>query len=136
MSLKNRSEKSRQLVPKYVAIVVLAMVATRANLKIKMNMKATTDPLNIITNNGYSWYQNEFYRLCQIDDEKIRSRAKGRFHALNEAGTPASYWNPNEKLGYTLSFFEEFDCHNDDSHIWQSKPKPAMPANWDNAWED
>ena len=98
-------------------------------------MEATTNPLNIITDNGYSWYQNEFYRLCQIDDEKIRSKAKERFHTLNAAGTSASYWNPNEKLGYTLSFFEKSYVGHDDSHMWQSTPKPVMPTNWDNGWE-
>ena len=56
-----------------------------------------TDPMNAITDSGYSWYQNEFYRLCQIDDEKVRNKAKQQFHTLNDAGTPASYWNPKPK---------------------------------------
>ena len=53
-----------------------------------------TDPMNAITDSGYSWYQNEIYRLCQIDDEKVRNKAKQQVHTLNDAGTPASYWNP------------------------------------------
>jgi len=101
-----------------------------------MSKENSKDWRDKITANGYSWYQNEFYRICQIDDEACRCAAKERFHISNKNGTPASFWNPNDANGYALSFFDlEAYSTGPKSHLWCYSKSQSKFFAWDNGWE-